>query len=212
MKIALLNGSPKVNQSASGSLLEDLKRQILKRHSEKIEFVEIALHHSVVSQEAIEKLKNIEVWVFAYPLYVDAVPAHLLSCLVQLEKINWNCKIHIYGIVNCGFYEGIQATFALQVLQNWCIKSRCIWGGGIGVGGGGCLVTIPTLENGHGPKEPINKALGTMADKMLQKEVLENQYVSIAFPRFLYKMAAQMGWRQMIRANGGKKKDLGKQL
>ena len=46
--------------------------------------VEIALHHSVVSQEAIEKLKNIEVWVFAYPLYVDAVPAHLLSCLVQL--------------------------------------------------------------------------------------------------------------------------------
>ena len=124
-----------------------------------------------------------------------------------------NCAASFcYGIVNCGFYEGIQATFALQVLQNWCIKSRCIWGGGIGVGGGGCLVTIPTLENGHGPKEPINKALGTMADKMLQKEVLENQYVSIAFPRFLYKMAAQMGWRQMIRANGGKKKDLGKQL
>ena len=36
--------------------------------------------------------------------------------------------------------------------------------------------------------------------------------VSIAFPRFLYKMAAQLGWRQMIKENGGKVKDLGNTL
>ena len=39
----------------------------------------------------------------------------------------------------------------------------------------------------------------------------EDRYVSVAFPRFLYKMAGQMGWRQMIKANGGKAKDLGRQ-
>lgn len=32
----------------------------------------------------------------------------------------------------------------------------------------------------------------------------------LAFPRFLYKMGTQRGWRQMIKANGGKVKDLKK--
>ena len=40
----------------------------------------------------------------------------------------------------------------------------------------------------------------------------ENNYISVGMPRFLYKMAAQMGWRQAIKANGGKVRDLGKRL
>ena len=28
--------------------------------------------------------------------------------------------------------------------------------------------------------------------------------VSFAFPRFLYKIAGEIGWRQMIKQNGGK--------
>ena len=45
---------------------------------------------------------------------------------------------------------------------------------------------------------------------ILKKQVRENIYVSVAFPRFLYKMGTQTGWRQMIKANGGKVKDLKK--
>ena len=45
---------------------------------------------------------------------------------------------------------------------------------------------------------------------ILKKQVRENIYVSVAFPRFLYKMRTQIGWRQMIKANGGKVKDLKK--
>lgn len=207
MRIALINGSPKVNNSASGALLEDLKGYLGK----KAEVVAFSFHIATISKEVMEELAKTDAWVFAYPLYVDGIPGHLLSCLIQLEEAHLqNSQIHIYGIVNCGFFEGIQAEFALKLLQNWSAKTGFIWGGGVGVGGGGGLAMMPKLEPGQGPKAPIDKALETLADTILKKEVRENNYVSVAFPRFLYKMGAQMGWRQMIKANGGKVRDLGK--
>ena len=207
MRIALINGSPKVNNSASGTLLEDLKGYF----GEKAEVVEVGFHAATISDEIIEVLAKTEAWVFAYPLYVDGIPGHLLSCLIQLEEVRLQRpQIHIYGIVNCGFYEGIQAEFALKILRNWSVKAGFSWGGGIGVGGGGGLAMMPKLEPGKGPKAPIDAALKAFADIIFNKEVRENNYVSVAFPRFLYKMGAQMGWRQMIKANGGKPKDLGR--
>lgn len=207
MRIALINGSPKINGSASSSLLHDLKRFFF----EKAELTEIGLHESTVPKKAAQDLMDADIWVFSCPLYVDGIPGHLLSCLMQLEKNGGQGReISVYGIVNCGFYEGIQAECALRILRNWCVKAGFIWGGGIGVGGGGGLAQMPTIEGGHGPKAPVEKALELMAEKVLEKETQENRYVSVAFPRYLYKMAAQTGWRQMIRANGGRAKDLGK--
>lgn len=209
MRISLINGSPKVNNSASGTLLEDLTGYL----GEKADVVNLGFHSPAISKEVVEELAKAEAWVFSYPLYVDGIPGHLLSCLIQLEEAHINNpQIHIYGIVNCCFYEGIQAEFALKLLQNWCLKTGFIWSGGIGVGGGGGLAMMPKTESGHGPKAPIEKALAELSDTILKKEVRENNYVSVAFPRFLYKMGAQLGWRQMIKANGGKVKDLRKTL
>ncbi len=206
MRIALINGSPKVNNSTSGVLLEDLKGYL----GENAEVVNFEFHSAAVSREVIEELAGADAWVFAYPLYVDGIPGHLLSCLIQLEEARLqNRQIHIYGIVNCGFYEGIQARLALQLLQTWSLKAGFIWSGGVGAGGGGGLAMMPRLEPGHGPKAPIDKALADLSDIILKEEVQENNYVSVAYPRFLYKMGAQIGWRRMIKANGGKSKDLG---
>ncbi len=207
MKIALINGSPKVNTSASRALLEDLNGYF----GEKAEIVNYGFHSAAISEEIISELTEADAWVFSCPLYVDGVPGHLLSCLVQLEEAHiQNPQIRIYGIVNCGFYEGIQAELALKILQNWSLKAGFIWSGGIGIGGGGALAMMPKVEPGHGPKAPIDKALAELSDAILKKEVRENQYVSIGLPRFLYKTAAQLNWRKKIRANGGKAKDLGK--
>lgn len=215
MKIALLNGSPKAKNSSSEILLTDLKRCL----SEQAEIIETSLRHTTIPEETIKDLQNADAWVISCPLYVDGVPGHLLSCLAALEQYNREKykqenetskqrSIHVYGIVNCGFYEGIQAETALEILENWCAKAGLVWSGGIGVGGGGALAMMNSPKPGTGPKAPVDKALQTMADKILQREIQPNHYVSVAFPRFLYKMAAQMGWRQLIRANGGRAKDL----
>ena len=209
MKVALINGSPKVNNSASKALLEDLKCYF----SEKAEIVEFGFHKTSISGEILEELGKVDAWVLAFPLYVDGIPAHLLSCLIQLQQASLqNQNIHIYGIVNCGFYEGIQAEPALRILQNWCTKTGTIWGAGMGIGGGGALPMMPKMKLGQGPKAPIEKAMSMLADKMLRGEAHENMYVSVALPRFMYKMGAQFGWRQAIKANGGKKRDLGRRL
>lgn len=206
MKIALINGSPKVKNSTSEMLLNDIKSYI----SQQAEIIEIDMHKSILSDENLKQMKSVDILVFSFPLYVDGIPGHFLSCLSQLEETcNMNDKINVYGIVNCGFYEGQQAKYALDILENWCIKMGVVWSGGIGVGGGGGLSQMPNYKNG--PKAPVYKALQNMSKNILQSEIQDNQYVSVAFPRFLYKMAAQIGWRQLIRANGGKPKDLGKQ-
>ena len=230
MKIALLNGSPKLKNSSSGILLTDLKRCLSEladtdhsatseTYNVKPEISEIALRHPSVSEEIAANLQTADAWVISCPLYVDGIPGHLLSCLVSLEKYNrekynqesetsQQRKIHVYGIVNCGFYEGIQAETALEILENWCARTGFTWGGGIGVGGGGALAMMSSPKPGSGPKAPIDRALQAMADNIRRQEIQQNCYASVAFPRFLYKMAAQMGWRQMFRANGGRAKDL----
>jgi len=207
MRIALINGSPKGNNSTSCALLEDLKGY----WSEETEVVNVGFHSTAISKEVIEELSETDTWVFAFPLYIDGIPGHLLSCLIQLEEARLqNRQIRIYGIVNCGFYEGIQAELALKLLQNWSRKAGFVWSGGVGVGGGGGLASMPKMEPGQGPKAPIDKALAAFSDSILEKKVQENIYVSVAIPRFLYQMGAQIGWRQMIKANGGKSKELGK--
>lgn len=209
MKIALINGSPKAESSASGILLADLKHHF----SGELEVLERDMRKDSVPEALIKELENADVWVLAAPLYVDGIPSHLLSCLIQLEQVCWqSCEKMVYGLVNCGFYEGIQAEPALAVLRNWCAKAGFSWGGGIGVGGGGGLAMMPEPKPGKGPKAPIHKALDALADQILKGGTKENVYVSVAFPRVLYKLAAQMGWRQMIKANGGKAQDLGKRL
>ena len=62
MRIALINGSPKVNSSASGSLLADLKGYF----GEKAEIAEFGFHRTSISQDKVGELAKAEAWVFAY--------------------------------------------------------------------------------------------------------------------------------------------------
>ena len=205
MKIALINASPKTGRSASASLLADLSAFL----SGSASLVEIGLHDATLPGQFLQEPGDIDVLVFACPLYVDGLPGHLLSCLLQLEQAFVTGPVPaVYGIVNCGFYEGIQAETALELFENWCRKAGLVWGGGIGVGGGGGLDQMPSSKNG--PKAPVLHALEQLAGEILQKESPQNHYVSVAFPRFLYKLAALMGWRRSIRANGASPKDLGR--
>lgn len=203
LRIALINGSPKAKDSASGCLLEDLKR---------------LLKDSLVSEYSIRttELKNSEeiikhdVLVFAFPLYVDGVPSHLLHCLEELKErlMGQKTGILVYAICNAGFYEGHQNQYALRILKNWCIKSGATWGQGIGIGGGGMVLGLRNVPHGKGPKKMVSLALDNLADNILRKDSAESIYVNPGIPRFLYKLAAEMGWRQAVKTNGLKTKEL----
>ncbi len=206
LNIALINASPKAKDSASGYLLEELKP--LLKDSTVTEYVMRAS-----KLEGIDELFKQDALVFAFPLYVDGVPANLLHCLSQWEEQAKGQKpgLRVYAIVNCGFYEGHQNKNALQILKNWCAKAGLIWGQGIGIGCGGMIAGIHSIPHGKGPKRKISLALEALAEHILTGEGSENIYTQPGFPRFLYKLAGELGWRQAAKSNGLKTRDLEQQ-
>ena len=203
IKIALLNGSPKTKNSVTELLIKELQEQL--RDCEVKEF-SLRTPQLKNAQEII----NHDVLVICFPLYVDGVPSHLLSCLEELRAklVRQKADIKVYAISNAGFYEGHQNRHALRMIKNWCTKCGLTWGQGIGIGGGGMIHSIQNVPNGKGPKKNISMALNALASNILSGSGSENIYVNGGIPRFLYKLAGEMGWRQTGKANGLKTREL----
>lgn len=208
MKIALINGSPKMKDSASNCILHELKA-FLEKNSNII--TEYYFRKPQLSKKEMEELIEYDILVFAFPLYVDGIPSHLLNCLIQLEGYFANIKekeIMVYSLVNCGFYEGHHNELAIEMMENWCAKAGLRWGQGLGIGAGGMLPALNNVPIGHGPKRNLEKVLKKLADNIVKCASEENIFTTANFPRVLYKLAAEMGWRRSIKANGLKRKDL----
>jgi hypothetical protein len=93
-------------------------------------------------------------------------------------------------------------------MKNWCEKAKLNWGQGIGIGGGGMLKILTGVPNGQGPKKNLWIALESIASNITAAAAADNIYISPNLPRFVYKLGAEAGWRQQIKANGLKRKDL----
>jgi len=209
MRVALINGSSKINKSSSGIILENLKECI----NGKAEIVEYKVNVNADYEQAIEVLNKSDVWIFALPLYIDGIPGHFLSFLAYLEEKHLKMeKVRVYGIINCAFYEGIQNESALKILKNWCVKAGYIWCGGIGIGWGKSLEMLPKLKFGKYLLAPIYNALNEVADKVIKYEIMDNKYVSAKVPRWIYRIGVNITWRNIIKSNGGKIRELGKRI
>jgi hypothetical protein len=207
MKIALINSSPKAKESASEAVLQMLKPLL---HDEN-EIIEYNFRESMLNDNDLEQIAECNALVFAFPLYVDGIPSHLLNCLYKMEaffKTKPAGNLTVYSLVNCGFYEGQQASIALEIMKNWCEKAKLNWGQGIGIGGGGMLKILTGVPNGQGPKKNLWIALESIASNITAAAAADNIYISPNLPRFVYKLGAEAGWRQQIKANGLKRKDL----
>ena len=206
MNIALINASPKFRESASGALLN-----MMKGYLSGAEVSEYAVHKPELSEDTLAGLNAAGAWVFLFPLYIDGIPSHLLSVLARIgEAADISKNKHIYAVVNLGFYEGVQADVSLEIMKNWCERCGFTWGGGAGLGGAGGLAYMPQMPQGKGPRAPFDSALEKLSETAVSRGVTENIYVSIGFPRSLYRLGGQTGWRKMIKANGLKKRDLGR--
>lgn len=86
----------------------------------------------------MEKLREGYQLVMLMPLYVDGIPSHILDLMQKIEqeaKIN-PFTLKVYSIVNCGFYEGRQCEYALEMVECWCIRCGFTFMGGRGIGAG----------------------------------------------------------------------------
>ena len=204
MTIALINASPKGKLSTSLKLLGEVKKLL----PQEIPTYQLMANREKLKEEDIEILKKSDIWLFANPLYIDSLPGHLLSILMQLEQ---ECKQShkVYAILNCGFFEATQNKSALRVYEHWCKKSGYEWCGGIGLGGGGAIAFIPEqVPLNAGPLKALGKAFVKLSDCIKNGYIIENTYVSFAVPRFLYLKMAHYSWKKEAKKNGLKPKDL----
>ena len=90
-------------------------------------------------KSACEKADRI---VLAMPLYVDSIPAQVLTFLQSIEEDakEWNATLYVISC--CGFFEGWQTRLQLEQVKCWCKRTGVCYGGGLGVGATEMLGTI----------------------------------------------------------------------
>jgi multimeric flavodoxin WrbA len=206
MKLMFINGSPKAGGSASAEILKELQSYI-PGHTVS----ECAFHAGGrLTPALIDEISEQDVLVFAFPLYVDGIPSHLLRVLVELEKeLKSRPRERVaYAVVNAGFYEGRQCVNALDMMKLWCEKTGVRWGQGLGIGGGGMLAGLSNVPAGKGPKKNSSSALRELANAFWERKSGDNLFVTPNFPRFLYISGGNMGWRMQAKQNGLKIRDL----
>ena len=211
MKICLMNGSPKKTVSNSECILEELTNFLGQEEGVTNHY----LNKKEIEADIIKELSQCDAIVFAFPLYVDGIPSHLLTCLKEMELFfaSHNRKnVKIYAIVNCGFYESKQNAIAIDMIRNWCERAGLDWGQGLAVGAGGMLGAIKSIPAGYGPKKEYGKALQELSTNIQSLKSGETIFVNMNIPRIVYKLAAEMGWRKMVKSNGLKKRDINRRI
>lgn len=212
MNIAMINGSPKLRKSNSDLLLKTLEPLISTGH----EITHYNINKKPLTPGQYSELCGMDILIIAFPLYVDGVPSHLFRMLVTLEeymKTRREKDIYVYTLMNNGFFEGKQNHIALEIIQNWCIRSGLIFGQGLGQGAYEMMDFIEKVPLGTGPLKNLGKAMESLAHNVQSQSKDESMLFSPNFPRFAWKFAATHSfWNATAKKNGLKKKDIRRTL
>ena len=202
MRVCLINGSPKYKDSASGLFLEALEQKL----GDEFEYSRCATA-SIDLQDLLTCMRDSDVIVIAFPLYIDGIPSHLLRLLHSAEPhiaaIAPNAKL--YGIALNGFYEGRQNQTALEMLRNFCERAGLCWGQGAGFGASPMVHAIPV---GTGLNKKMGDTLDVLASNIIAKQSSDDIFTQTGMPRFLYIMGGNMGWKRQAKENGLSSKEL----
>jgi hypothetical protein len=114
----------------------------------------------------------------------------------------------VYAICNCGFYEAEQTRFALDILENFSIRTGLAWGYGIGVGCGASMQALGSNMEKGGAAKNVYKALYELCETICQGNgKKQNIFVTPKIPRFIYKQSGHQGWYKAAKKYG-KQNDL----
>ena len=215
--IVLLSASPKTNQeyAVSEFLAKRAERQL---QQEQIDVNLINVRHALLhheTQAAFEAMQRADAVVLFFPLYIFCMPALLTRFLqdyytsLSAEEMSAS-SAKVYAFINCGFPEtGINAE-AVRVVESFSGHVGMDFRFGVMIGGGGMMLAsmdAPFIKAAH---EEINRVVARIQQEVLTGEIEQVGTISIApkFPRKLYFLGGNFGWKSAARKNGLKTKDL----
>ncbi|WP_076792253.1 NAD(P)H-dependent oxidoreductase [Chlorobium sp. KB01] len=208
----LLVGSPRLDKSTSSSLGSYLFEQL---NQYGIETETIYLYKAINSAERMEALREAiamaDLAVLAFPLYVDTLPAPVISVL---EDVVAHCKgktkpTRFSAIVNCGFPEASQNESSVALCAGFARAAGFEWMGGLSLGAGEGVVRALPLKELGGQGAPLRKALEIAAGELAKGQPVSDSVQELLsrplMPQWLYKLGGTVGWKMRARKFGTQK-------
>lgn len=194
--VLLLIGSPKRNASTSeslGSYLEERLQAkgmaVKKLHVKK----SMGANHSM--QEILAAIDDSEMIVFAVPLYVDCMPAHVTEAM---EIIYEHHRLHgsdkkkkLLAIVNCGMPDPMHNDTAIGIFHRFADLSGFEWAGGLSLGGGSIIDGKPLGKLGNDVKS-VKRSLDLTANAFAEGKPVPEEALKLMsqplIPSFIPKL------------------------
>ncbi len=119
-------GAPKLFLWILKLFLFDFKNEIL------------SLRRKSDYEPIFEKMRRADALVLSVPIYVDGSPSHVLSFLLEAEKLikEENLNLNFYVISNMGFVEGRQNKVHFEIYRCFCVRAGINFAGAVSIGGG----------------------------------------------------------------------------
>ncbi len=212
-QVAIISASPKPPGRAASDILAGMAADAL--HGENIDVSVINARETLQKRgtdAAFQTMADADALIIIFPLYIFCLPGITMRFLQMYRdyaaKLPARKKAAVYSVINCGFPEPEINEEASRVIGRFASAVGAQYCHGILIGSGGMLtLNVP----------PAKKALAQYLEtfKRMRAEIAggviapaDHVLLRVDFPRKLYFLMGNMGWRRQISKNGGKKKDL----
>lgn len=139
MRVLVLNTSPKRKGGASRFFSRALSWMLIGN-----QITTASICNQADYANALSLLADADAVVISTPLYVDAIPAHMVEFLGMAETVcrERGYQFKVYVLSNSGFIEGCQNKIHMKMYEAWCRRAGVEFGGGVGIGGGVMLYAM----------------------------------------------------------------------
>lgn len=217
MKITAINGSAKGERSNSREIIAQIQSMV--GDAMPIEVISQIAQYRKPDDAALRAMAESDVLVIASSLYADGLPASLMALLDRYaaylapgaNSVPRAPRQRVFGVVNCGFFEGTQNECALRMLAHFCEANGLAWSGGAGLGTGEMIGMMKDIPPQASIRAPVVGALRAIADAISQGDggrLERDLFAQHKIPWIMYKLAGEMGWRSQAKKYGLKPRDL----
>ncbi len=195
-KVLLIGASPKAKGGATGDLLTLLASDLESR--------QIPVERMSCRNEREARTMprdHFDAVVLGFPLYVDALPSHVVALVSSPEFAAAVQGARVYAVSNCGFYEGRQISPAFAVLRNACDALGAHWSGGVMVGAGGMIEPTQAVPWERWPKRRLSSDMNYLAAAIAEGRPCGSKVSGFPVTRTLYRITAEAYWRRVAKEN-----------
>jgi hypothetical protein len=167
-----------------------------------------ALRTETRAEELLQAVDAADLFVLAFPLYVDALPYLATEALERIAAHRQTepspTQSAFLAIANCGFPEAQHNTTALAICQQFAEVAGFAWAGGLALGAGGAINGQPLAKAG-GMVHNVAAALDLAAAALAEGESVPAETAALMARPFIptraYMLLGDIGWLRQARRN-----------